>query len=65
MLKWIVRKYLENRLKTWDYQVLSLETELGYAPELHDYLVDKYTWHLKEALKNRESIRRVIKLLEV
>jgi hypothetical protein len=60
MMKWIIKKYLNKRLEDLNYQILSLEQELGYA----DYLTKNKETELLEIHENiilyRDSLRRVI-----
>lgn len=58
MIKWLVKKYLKQLNKNVDFQILSVEQELGYSDylnkdlekELLDYH-NKYTTY-RNSLKN-------------
>ena len=60
MIKWIVKRYLDKKLEDLNYQILSLEQELGYA----DYLTKDKEIELLEIHDNiilyRDNLKYVI-----
>lgn len=61
MIKLIVRKYLNKKLAYLNYQILSLETELGYADNISEE--DEKNMLIK-LVEYRETIGNIIYVIE-
>jgi hypothetical protein len=62
MIKWIVNRYLNNKLEDLNYQILSLEQELGYADdnEIDQNEEIKLLQAHKKTIWDRNNLRHVI-----
>lgn len=60
MIKWIVKRYLMKRYEQLEYDILSLEQELGYAdyikPEEEIRLITAH----KETIYDKNNLEHVI-----
>ena len=63
MIKWIVKRYLNNKLEDLNYQILRLEQELGYANYLTEDEVGLIQAH-KENIWNRNNLECVINYIK-
>jgi len=54
------RKYLNNKLEDLNYQILSLEQELGYADHIAENEEIIMLQEYKKTIADRNDLRRVI-----
>lgn len=60
MIRWLVKIYLNKKYRYWQYQILSLEQELGYTDHIETQQEIELLQAHKEAIWYKNNLEVVI-----